>query len=187
MGQNNSSTSSIKKNITNEINELIKTYIKDFSNIVNNITNEVSTSMIQEVAANIRINTVTGSRLANKTIIAKGSEVDIEQKAKIQAENDAIIKINQSSDSMNELANKIDEKVRSSQAGGSILNQAGALGEAIKNAGGPEAFLDSIMNSVNKMVGALNVGGSSSDKTNNESTIRKKIMTDIMLNKEKEF
>jgi hypothetical protein len=116
-------------------------------------------------------------------MIIKGSKVNLEQQGTIQAENDAIVKIVQSAESMQQMANKIaagvENAVKNDSAAAASLKQAAALSEASKNAGGPEELVKSVMGTVDKMVGALNVGGSTSDNQNNETKIRQKIKNDI--------
>jgi len=179
MGQNNSSKSSIKNEVIESIKTSIEKYIKDFSNQVNTITNEVLTSMIQEAMAQTQNRTVSKAPRTDN-IVAKGSDKILEQERElIKLENDTIIRIINSADSMNQLSDKIIASVNNAienTPGG--MKNAAALTESIKKTGGVEAFLDSIMGSVDKMVGSLNNGGSS-DKTDFSSSIKSKILTDI--------
>jgi len=183
MGQNNSSSTTVKKEIENEISTAISNTTKNITNIVNTTTNNVSTEMAQSAAADIRVKSSGNNKAKIANLVARGSTVNIEQQAIVQSENDAIIKIVQSADSMQEMANKIaagvNNAVQNDSAAAASMKQAAALNEATKNAGGPEALVDSIMGSVNKMVGALNVGGSTSDNSTNETKIKQKIKTDI--------
>ena len=183
MGQNNSSVTVVKKNIENEISNNIKTTTKNITNIVNKTTNNVSTEMAQSAAASIITKAGGFNKIKIKNMVAKGSNISLEQQATIQAENDAIIKIVMSADSMQDMANKIasgvDNAIKNDAAAQASLKQAAALSEATKKAGGPEALVDSIMGTANKLIGALNIGGSNSDRNINETEIKQKIINDI--------
>jgi hypothetical protein len=183
MGQNNSKTVNVRKEIENEIATTISNTTKNITNIVNSTTNNVSTEMAQSAAADIKTSTAFVQKMKTGKMIIRGSKVNLEQQGTIQAENDAIVKIVQSAQSMQEMANKIasgvENAVKNDSAAAASLKQAAALSEATKNAGGPEELVKSVMGTVDKMVGALNVGGSTSDNQNNETRIRQKIKNDI--------
>ena len=183
MGQSNSSVTVVKKNIENEIANTIKTTTKNITNIVNKTTNNVTTEMVQSSAASIITKAGGFNKIKIKNMVAKGSNISLEQQATIQAENDAIIKIVQSADSMQDMANKIasgvDNAIKNDAAAQASLKQAAALSEATKKAGGPEALVDSVMGTANKLIGALNIGGSNSDRNINETEIKQKIVNDI--------
>jgi hypothetical protein len=96
MGQNNSSSTTVRQDIENEISTSIKNTTQNITKIVNETTNNVSTSMTQSAAADIKVSTSANNRIKVDNIVAKGSDVNLEQTAAVQAENQAIIKIVQS-------------------------------------------------------------------------------------------
>jgi hypothetical protein len=183
MGQNNSSRATIKTEIKKEISTSIKNTTENITKIVNEATNNISTSMAKSAAAKIQINTAASNELTVGDIVAIDSDVDIEQTAEVKSENIAIINIVQSTEAMMEMADKISAAVNHSVKNDSVasesMKQAAALEQATKNAGGPEAFVDKIADTVKEMIDKLNVGGSTSNNYNNETIIRQKIKFDI--------
>jgi hypothetical protein len=183
MGQKNSTQTSIKNEIENEISTTIKNTTENITNIVNKVTSDVSTTMTKAASTDIRVNTSGSNRTNVDNILAKSSDIDIEQTAEVQSENIAIIKIMQSTEAMTEMANKISSTVKNSVANDAVvaasLKQAAALAQATKDAGGAEALTAKITADVNRMIGELNVGGSNSTDTNIQTTIKNKIKTNI--------
>ena len=183
MGQKNSTKTSIKNEIENEISTTIKNTTENITNIVNKVTSDVSTTMTKSASTSIRVNTSGSNRTNVDDILAKSSDIDIEQTAEVQSENLAIIKIMQSTEAMTEMANKIASTVKNTTANDAVvaasLKQAAAIGQATKDAGGPEAFVKKITDDVNRMIGELNVGGSNTTDTNIQTTIKNKIKTNI--------
>jgi hypothetical protein len=165
-----------KNRKTKKITNSIKNTTENITRIVNETTNNISTSMTKSAVADIKIHTSASNLLNVDNIVAKSSDVDIEQTAEVQAENIAIIKIVQSTEAMQEMADKISAGVnvglKNDVAAAASIKQAAALAEATKNAGGPEALVKNIMASVDKMIAASNVGGSNSDNYTNETKIR---------------
>jgi len=175
----NGSKTAIKKTIESEMSVKVQNITENITKIVNETTMNVSTEMVQEMAASISTSVGGANVLKAKRIVAQGSDVDISQNAKVQAENQAIISIVSSAEAMQKLADKVaadvNNKVTNDNNAENSMKQAASISETTKSAGGPEGMLDSLTNMASDMMKSLT--GSTSE---NETIIRQKINTDIL-------
>ena len=173
MGAKNESRTSIRNKIQTEISNTVQNITENITNIVNKTTNETLMGMIQEMKADVKI---SNNKLKSNIIIAKGADIDVDAiiKQDIEVENLAIIKIISDASAMAKLADKISSDVTNrlsnDSAGKASISQLAAIADVQKQMGGPEQMVDSIMKTVDGMIG----GGS------NEEDIKNKIKTDIL-------
>ena len=173
MGAKNESRTSIRNKIQTEISNTVQNITENISNIVNKTTNETLIGMIQEMKADVKI---SNNKLKSNKITAIGASNDVDAiiNQDIEVENLAIIKIISDASAMAKLADKISSDVTNrlsnDSAGKASISQLAAIADVQKQMGGPEQMVDSIMKTVDGMIG----GGS------NEEDIKNKIKTDIL-------
>jgi hypothetical protein len=179
----NKSEKEIRTMISNEISTQITNRTKNISDVFNQPTTKISTDMVNQAAAKIDIKTITSNLLKAKDITAVGSSINIEQDAKVQATNQAIIQIIGDQSQMNEMANKVASEMSNKAQNDATVKQSldaiSKIGENTKNAGGPEQMVDKVLSTVGDMIKNLTqIGGSSSEKQITE--IKNKISVAIL-------
>jgi uncharacterized membrane protein len=176
-------TSEIKKQITNEISLEISNTTKNLNTITNISSTELTQEIENNVEAEIRVNT-GGINIIDVDEITFGrdSKVNINQDIKIAAVTNAIIKIlsdtSQKQDSINNMAEKIKNKVDNDSTLKQEVDFLAKIGKSSSDAGGPEAFVNALADTVQTLISTIgNIGGSSSsiDETNIRNTIKNQI------------
>lgn len=178
--------SQVKQTVKNRIDATVKNETKNITNVINESTTSITNNMVNEAAATIEIGTNAGNDAEIGTIIAKGgSSVNIEQNAKVEAQNKAIIKIVMSAESMTKLGNDViadvTNKSKSDASAKASMEALNAIGEKTKKAGGPEQMLDSVTKMVGDTLKGMTqslTGGSSSSI--NETDIENSVKTQLI-------
>lgn len=161
----NKDSTKIKQEISNKIN----TEIENITNNINKVLNDTSTStvsnIVSENASQIKQATAASNKMDLGEINLSGDvDIDISQKADIEATSKAIINIISSTEQMASMANQMAQdmanKLQNDNGMKAALEAAAKLKESEKDAGGPEAMVNKVMESVSKMMSA----GNSSDK-----------------------
>lgn len=161
----NKDSTKIKQEISNKIN----TEIRNITNNINKVLNETSTStvsnIVSENASQIKQSTAASNKMELGEINLSGDvDIDITQKADVEATSKAIINIISSTEQMAAMANQMAQdmvnKLENDNAMKAALTASSKLSESKKDAGGPEAMVDKIMESVTKMIS----GGNTSEK-----------------------
>jgi hypothetical protein len=175
--------SEIKKQITNEISLEISNTTKN----LNTITNISSTELTQEIENNVEaeISVDTGGFNiidVDEITFGRNSTVNINQDIKIAAVTNAIIKIlsdtSQKQDSINNMSEKIKNKINNDSTLKQDVDFLAKIGKSSSDAGGPEAFVNALADTVQTLISTIgNIGGSSSssDETNIRNTIKNQI------------
>lgn len=157
----NKDSTKIKQEISNKIN----TEIENITNNINKVLNDTSTStvsnIVSENASQIKQSTAASNKMDLGEIDISGdSDIDISQKADIEATSKAIINIISSTEQMAKMANQMAQdmanKLQNDSAMQAALTAASKLKESEKDAGGPEAMVNKVMESVSKMMSAGN-------------------------------
>lgn len=175
--------SEIKKQITNEISLEISNTTKNLNTITNISSTELTQEIENKVEAEIKVNT-GGINIIDVDEITFGrdSKVNINQDIKIAAVTNAIIKIlsdtSQKQDSINNMAEKIKNKIDNDSTLKQDVDFLAKIGKSSSDAGGPEAFVNALADTVQTLISTIgNIGGSSSsiDETNIRNTIKNQI------------
>ena len=157
----NKDSTKIKQEISNKIN----TEIVNITNNINKVLNDTSTStvsnIVSENASQIKQSTAASNKMdLGELDISGDSDIDISQKADIEATSKAIINIISSTEQMAKMANQMAQdmanKLQNDSAMQAALTAASKLKESEKDAGGPEAMVNKVMESVSKMMSAGN-------------------------------
>jgi hypothetical protein len=169
--------SEIRTTISNEISVEIKQRTENINKIVNKSTSSIVTELQQTASATVDMITAGSTTLVAKSLTATGGGVvDLEQQAKVDAVNNAIIKVVMDAKAMQEIGSKViadvKTQVKNDQAAQQSLDALAKIGELSKKSGGPEGMLDSLTGMVKDMTRSL-TGGSSSEKQTTE--IRNKV------------
>lgn len=171
----------VKQKVSNRISAIVKNETENLTKIVNDTITNISTSMVSETAASIKQSTTAGNTLTADSLTAMGGgKVNLEQNAMVEAQNKAVIQIITSADSMNELGNKIiaDITNKSKQDGAAkqSMDTLAKIGDATKDAGGPEALVASVTGMIGGLGKSL-TGGSTSSKSDTE--IENEVKTEL--------
>ena len=162
-----------------QVQNSIKMEVENITSNINKVLNDTSTTtvsnIVNENASQIKQSTGASNKMDLGEINLSGdADIDITQKADIQATTKAIINIISSTEQMSAMANQMAQdmanKLQNDTAMKAAMAAATKLKESEKSAGGPEAMVDKIMESVTKMI---NVGGKSDKEI--ETSIRNTI------------
>lgn len=164
--------SEVKTIIKNKVSAEIENETKNITKIVNDTITNVSTSMVNETAASISIGTSAGNIAKLTNLVAKkGGKISVEQAAKVEAQNKAIIQIIMSSEAMNKLANQIiadiNNKTKQDASAQQSMSTLAKIGELNKEGGGPEGIVNKLADTIGGMVKSL-TGSDSSQKSDTE-------------------
>ena len=175
--------SEIKKQITNEISLEISNTTKNLNTITNISSTELTQEIENKVEAEIKVNT-SGINIidVDEITFGRNSTNNINQDIKIAAVTNAIIKIlsdtSQKQDSINNMAEKIKNKIDNDSTLKQDVDFLAKIGKSSSDAGGPEAFVNALADTVQTLISTIgNIGGSSSsiDETNIRNTIKNQI------------
>lgn len=171
----------IKQMIQTELSFKISQTQETLNNIVNETMTNLSTSMVNQTAAQIEQATTASNTASLGTLIATdGAQISIEQQAKMQAVNDAIVKILSDSSALADLGSKTAQEVQAKlqQDAGlkGALETVAKASESSKEGGGPEGMLNKLADTASGIFGSLT--GSKSEK-DIETEIRQKISMEI--------
>lgn len=150
MGNQNST--SVRQEIVNEINQVIRNTNTTINNITNNTLNKAVNNISTNAAASVNISTSGG----NNFIIKGGtlSNATVDQKATALAESTAIVNILTDNSAMagftNQILADLNNAVKNDNDVSSQLQTIQKLGESTTNAGGPEGMLQSIGDFITK-------------------------------------
>jgi len=175
--------SEIKKQITNEISLEISNTTKNLNTITNISSTELTQEIENKVEAEISVNTGGINIIdVDEITFGRNSTVNINQDIKIAAVTNAIIKIlsdtSQKQDSINNMAEKIKNKIDNDSTLKQDVDFLAKIGKSSSDAGGPEAFVNALADTVQTLISTIgNIGGSSSssDETEIRNTIKNQI------------
>lgn len=175
----NKDDSETKVIIRNEINTEIQNTTSNINKILNETMNTTVSNIVQKNATEIKMSTSAGNTASFGDIELTGDvDIDISQKAIVEATSKAIISLVQSTEQLAELASQMQQdianKLKNDSGMKAAMDAAAKLKEAEKQGGGPEQMVDSILKTVKDMT---RVGGSSSNKTTQD--IKNSIMMKI--------
>jgi uncharacterized membrane protein len=176
-------SSEIKKQITNEISLEISNTTKNLNTITNISSTELTQEIENKVEAEIKVNTGGINIIdVDEITFGRNSTVNINQDIKIAAVTNAIIKIlsdtSQKQNSINNMAEKIKNKIDNDSTLKQDVDFLAKIGKSSSDAGGPEAFVNALADTVQTLISTIgNIGGSSSssDETEIRNTIKNQI------------
>ena len=163
-------------NITENINKLL-------SNQTSSVVNELKTEIQSTIES--KSNTENNMEIADLNVDGAGSEFNIKQIADVKSETQALIKICSDTSSMASLASKMTDSIKNKTANDSStsndLQTLSALSSTKSDAGGPEAMVksigDSVMGTVQGIIAGMSPGSSIS--TSDTTLVKNKISTSI--------
>ena len=181
MGGTDEETTTI---IKNEMQLEIDNETQNITKMINDTTTSIATKMVQETAATITIDTTAANKISTGSLVAMdGGEVNLDQSAKVKAQNEAIIKIITSADSMSKLGNEliaqINNKTDQSAAAKQSMDTLAKIKDSASNAGGPEGMVKEIATMAKDMMKSV-AGGSSSSRTEITNTIKTKLKNKVI-------
>ena len=148
----NQSSTSVRQEIVNEINQQIKNTNTTINNITNNTLNKAVNNISTDAAASVNITTSAGNNFMIKGGTLSNATVD--QKATALAESNAIVSILTDNSSMagftNQILADLNNAVKNDNDVSTQLETIQKLGDATTNAGGPEGMLQSIGDFITK-------------------------------------
>lgn len=171
MGSND--TTVVKQNIRNEMTLEIQQTTKNLTKVVNESITNISTKLVNETAASITIATsaVQSQDIGDIIISGEGNVASIEQQAKIEAQNKAIVQIISDASAMADMGNKISQDVLNKTQNDASFQQSAkavsALAEKKSDAGGIEGVVNSITGMVTGLMGSITGSNTSSYKETN--------------------
>lgn len=157
----NKDSTKIKQEISNKINTEIENITSNINKVLNDTSTSTVSNIVSENASQIKQSTAASNKMDLGEIDISGdSDIDISQKADIEATSKAIINIISSTEQMAKMANQMAQdmanKLQNDNAMQAALTAASKLKESEKDAGGPEAMVNKVMESVSKMMSAGN-------------------------------
>lgn len=176
----NKDSTKIKQEISNKINTEIENITSNINKVLNDTSTSTVSNIVSENASQIKQSTAASNKMELGEINLSGdADIDISQKADIEATSKAIINIISSTEQMAKMANQMAQdmanKLQNDSAMQAALTAASKLKESEKDAGGPEAMVNKVMESVSKMMSA----GNSSSK-DIETSIRNEMNMKIV-------
>ena len=186
----NKDSTKIKQEISNKINTEIENITSNINKVLNDTSTSTVSNIVSENASQIKQATAASNKMDLGEINLSGDvDIDISQKADIEATSKAIINIISSTEQMAKMANQMAQdmanKLQNDNAMQAALTAASKLKESEKDAGGPEAMVNKVMESVSKMMSAGNTSSKDietsirnemnmkiTNKTTNENEIR---------------
>jgi hypothetical protein len=180
--------SEIKTQITNELSTEINNKTTNINRVTNSATNELTQSIKNNAEASVEVNTSgTNETDIDEIIIEAGGTANIEQNMKLAAVTNALISIltdaSQKQTSINDLTDKIKNQINNDQNLKQDVEFLAKIGKSSSDAGGPEAFVNALADTVQTLISAIgNIGGSSSsiDETNIRNTIKSQINNEVI-------
>jgi hypothetical protein len=157
--------------IRNEINTEINQSTQNLTKIVNETVNDVTTSMVNEVASTIMIKNAAKAliKTGDINVKGKGTTVDLESNAGVDAKSKAAIQIVSDVSSLNKMASKlasdVGNKTSNDAAAKASLETLTTAKKIESDAGGPEGMLKAVMGTIAGLGSAL-TGGKNSSSTN---------------------
>ena len=184
-------TPAIKVQIINGLNDKIKTINDNLTSIVNNAistnttqtTNTIANQIIADTIADANVNSSNagGNFLLGDQSASENSVNQITQEITINAVNFAIIRILQDRDSMLRLGNNISSSVisqiNSNNEARENLQTLSKIKTQVQNQGGPEQFVNFIMN---QKVGPILFGNSINKQTDITNAINELINNTVI-------
>lgn len=176
----NKDSTKIKQEISNKINTEIQNITDNINKVLNDTSTTTVSNIVSENASQIKQSTAASNKMDLGEINLSGDvDIDISQKADIEATSKAIINIISSTEQMSKMANQMAQdmanKLQNDNSMQAALAAASKLKESQKDAGGPEAMVNKVMESVSKMMSA----GNTSDK-DIETSIRNEMNMKIV-------
>jgi hypothetical protein len=175
--------SEIKTQITNELSTEINNKTTNINRVTNSATTELTQSISNKAEASVEVNTSgTNETDIDEIIIEAGGTANIEQNMKLAAVTNALISIltdaSQKQTNINDLTDKIKNQINNDQNLKQDVEFLAKIGKSSSDAGGPEAFVNALADTVQTLISTIgNIGGSSSSI--NETEIRNTIKTQI--------
>ena len=168
--------------VKNEVSIEIENQVRNLNKIMNETVTSSSTSTVNETSNKIATSNSVSNKLKTGALVAKGkgSKIDLSQDAKVKTQNEAIMQIMSNSQAMSDMQSKIQSdllnKTKNDSAAQASLDTLNSIKKTETSAGGPEALVKSVMESVNKLGSAL-TGASSKDsqKTMIQNDMKTKI------------
>jgi len=175
--------SEIKTQITNELSTEINNKTTNINRVTNSATTELTQSISNKAEASVQTTTIGINETdIGEIIIEAGGTANIEQNLKLAAVTDALITIltdaSQKQTNINDLTDKIKNKIANDQNLKQDVDFLAKIGKSTSDAGGPEAFVNALADTVQTLISTIgNIGGSSS--STDETEIRNIIKTTI--------
>jgi len=175
--------SEIKTQITNELSTEINNKTTNINRVTNSATTELTQSISNKAEASVQTTTIGINETdIGEIIIEAGGTANIEQNLKLAAVTDALISIltdaSQKQTNINDLTDKIKNKIANDQNLQQDVDFLAKIGKSTSDAGGPEAFVNALADTVQTLISTIgNIGGSSS--STDETEIRNIIKTTI--------
>ena len=157
----NKDSTKIKQEISNKINTEIVNITSNINKVLNDTSTSTVSNIVNENVSQIKQSTAASANMKIGDINISGdSDIDISQKVDVEATTKAIINIISSTEQMSKMANQMAQdmanKLQNDSAMQAALTAASKLKESEKDAGGPEAMVNKVMESVSKMMSAGN-------------------------------
>ena len=157
----NKDSTKIKQEISNKINTEIVNITSNINKVLNDTSTSTVSNIVNENVSQIKQSTAASANMKIGDINISGdSDIDISQKVDVEATTKAIITIISSTEQMSKMANQMAQdmanKLQNDSAMQAALTAASKLKESEKDAGGPEAMVNKVMESVSKMMSAGN-------------------------------
>lgn len=142
--------------VETKLNMEINNTTTNINKVLQETINETVTNVVTENASKVKVSTAASNKMQFDSINASGdSDVDLSQDAKVQATSKAIITLVQSSQQMASLASQmgtdLQNKLQNDSSMKAALQAATALKNEVSNAGGPEAMVGKIMDTLGGM------------------------------------
>lgn len=178
----NKDTTKIKQEVSNKINTEIQNITSNINKVLNETCTSTISNMINESASTAIVAVGGGNKMDLGNLNLEGdAEVDIQQQNEINATQKAIISLIENTEQMSQMANQMSQemanKLQNDNAMKAALAAASKLKETETDAGGPEAMVNKIMDSIAKMV---SIGGKTEKDI--ETSIRNEINMKIVNN-----
>ena len=176
----NKDTSKTRIEVSNKINTEIQNITTNINKVLNETCTTTVSNIVNENASKIKQSTAASNKMDLGDLVLSGdSDINITQKADIEATSKAIITIIQSMEQMSAMANQMAQdmanKLQNDNSMKASMEAAAKLKESQKDAGGPEGMVNKIMDSISNMT---KMGSSSSSEI--EQSIRNEINNKII-------
>ena len=157
----NKDSTKIKQEISNKINTEIVNITNNINKVLNDTCTTTISNIVNENASQIKQSTAASNTMNLGDINLSGdTDIEITQKADVEATTKAIITIISSTEQMSAMASQMAQdmanKLSNDNGMKAALTAASKLKESEKDAGGPEAMVNKVMESVSKMMSAGN-------------------------------
>ena len=178
----NQDSSKTKVEVSNKINTEIQNITTNINKVLNETCTTTVSNIVNENVSQIKQSTAGGQTISLGNIVMSGTaDIDISQKADIEATTKAIIEIVQSMEQMSAMANQMAQdmanKLQNDNSMKAAMEAAAKIKESQKDAGGPEGMVNKIMDTIGNMT---KMGSSSSSEI--EQSIRNEINNKIINN-----